>query len=465
MFKENFLLTNTVAQTLYHEYAKGLPIIDYHCHLDPKEIYEDQPFKNITEAWLAGDHYKWRLMRACGIDEEKITGTASDYDKFAAWCQTVPKLIGNPLYTWTHLELQRFFAIDLPVNEANTATLWETCNQALQKKDFTRRGLIANSQVKIVCTTDDPIDDLYYHQQLHQTEDRFTVLPTFRPDKAIKIGEKDFLTYIDKLAIASNQTITTYQDLVNALAKRISYFSDNHCRLADHGIDTLTFIDPTALSAADVFEKALTKTPLTDKEVAVYQTTVLLDLMKAYHQAGWTMQLHLHAYRNCNQRMYQALGPDTGYDGINDQPITKDLQQLLDHADHSQQLPQMILYSLNPNDYDALVALMGCFQNKGANKLQLGSGWWYNDTRAGMRQQLTKFADGSVLFNFVGMLTDSRSFLSYTRHEYFRRVLCEWLAEIVLRGEAPTDLQELKPLIENICYINAARYFQFQEMR
>lgn len=461
MFKEDFLLTNKTAQTLYHDYAKDLPIIDYHCHLDPKEIYEDQPFENITEAWLSGDHYKWRLMRACGIDEEKITGSASDYDKFTAWCQTVPKLIGNPLYTWTHLELQRFFDIDTPVNEANVAQLWTQCNEKLQQKDFTRRALIANSQVKIVCTTDDPIDDLYYHQQLSQTEKRFKVLPTFRPDKAIKIGDEHFTSYITQLAAVSNQTIDTYQDLLFALSQRINYFSENHCRLADHGIDTLSFMDQSEISAEDVFKKALAKQPLSDTEIAVYQTAILLALMKNYHQVGWTMQLHLHAYRNCNQRMYQTLGPDTGYDGINDRPITKDLQQLLDCADQTNQLPQIILYSLNPNDYDTLVALMGCFQGTGANKLQLGSGWWYNDTRAGMRQQLTKFADGSVLFNFVGMLTDSRSFLSYTRHEYFRRVLCEWLAEIVERGEAPEDLSELKPLVENICYYNAARYFQF----
>lgn len=462
MFKENFLLTNPIAETLYHHYAKDLPIIDYHCHLDPKEIYEDQPFKNITEAWLSGDHYKWRLMRACGIDEEKITGPASDYDKFAAWCQTVPKLIGNPLYTWTHLELKRFFDIDLPINEANTATLWEQCNQKLQQAAFSRRSLIANSRVEIVCTTDDPIDNLSYHQQLRQTEDRFTVLPTFRPDKAIKIGDAHFLSYIAQLAAASNQTIESYPDLLAALSQRIRYFSEHGCRLADHGIDTLTFKDQSELSAADIFQKARAKKPLSEQEIAVYQTALLLELMKHYHQAGWTMQLHLHAYRNCNQRMYQTLGPDTGYDGINDRSIVKDLQQLLNQADQAHHLPQVILYSLNPNDYDALVALMGCFQSTGANKLQLGSGWWYNDTRAGMRRQLTAFADGSVLFNFVGMLTDSRSFLSYTRHEYFRRVLCEWLAEIVIRGEAPTDLQQLKPLIENICYHNAAHYFQFR---
>lgn len=462
MFEDNFLLKNPIAEALYRQYAKDLPIIDYHCHLDPKEIYQDQPFKNITEAWLSGDHYKWRLMRACGIDEEKITGSAADYDKFAAWCQTVPKLIGNPLYTWTHLELQRFFDIDLPINEANTATLWEQCNQKLQQKAFTRRSLIANSRVEIVCTTDDPVDDLYDHQQLRQTEDRFKVLPTFRPDKAIKIGDAHFLPYMTQLAAASNQKIDSYPDLLAALSQRINYFSDNGCRLADHGIDSLTFVDQTDLSADTVFQKALAKQPLSDKEIAVYQTALLIELMKKYHQAGWTMQLHLHAYRNCNQRMYQTLGPDTGYDGINDRPLTRDLQQLLDHVDQTQQLPQIILYSLNPNDYDALVALMGCFQQTGANQLQLGSGWWYNDTRAGMRRQLTAFADGSVLFNFVGMLTDSRSFLSYTRHEYFRRVLCEWLAEIVIRGEAPTDLQQLKPLIENICYHNAAHYFQFR---
>ena len=458
---ENYLLPNEIAQTLYHEYAKDLPIIDYHCHLDPKEIYEDRPFKTITEAWLSGDHYKWRLMRACGVPEEAITGNASDYEKFLAWCQTVPKLVGNPLYSWTHLELKRFFEIDLPVTEENAETLWGLCNEKLQQKDFTRRALIARSNVEIVCTTDDPVDDLHYHHQLSQTEQRFRVLPTFRPDKALQIDHPNFLTYVTKLEKSVENAITTYDAFLTALRDRVTYFHQHHCRLSDHALDTLVYAADEQLSLEAIFAKALAGESLEENEVSFFKTNVLVELMKLYHEHGWTMQLHVHAYRNCNQRMFERLGPDTGYDGINDQPLTQSLQKLLNAADAQDHLPQTILYSLNPNDYDALVALMGCFQQEGNNKLQLGSGWWYNDTRAGMRHQLTKFADGSVIFNFVGMLTDSRSFLSYTRHEYFRRVFCEWLAEIVVRGEAPADLRQLKPLVENVCYQNANNYFKF----
>jgi glucuronate isomerase len=323
--------------------------------------------------------------------------------------------------------------------------------------------LIARSKVEIVCTTDDPVDDLHYHHQLSQTEQRFRVLPTFRPDKALQIDHPNFLTYVTKLEKSVENAITTYDAFLTALRDRVSYFHQHHCRLSDHALDTLVYATDEQLSLEAIFAKALAGESLEEKEVSFFKTNVLVELMQLYHEHGWTMQLHVHAYRNCNQRMFERLGPDTGYDGINDQPLTQNLQKLLNAADAQDHLPQTILYSLNPNDYDALVALMGCFQQEGNNKLQLGSGWWYNDTRAGMRHQLTKFADGSVIFNFVGMLTDSRSFLSYTRHEYFRRVFCEWLAEIVVRGEAPADLRQLKPLVENVCYQNAKNYFKFQE--
>ncbi|KAF1299155.1 glucuronate isomerase [Enterococcus sp. JM4C] len=459
---DNFLLSNQWAKDLYHDYAKKMPIIDYHCHLDPKEIYENQQFTDITEAWLGGDHYKWRLMRACGVDEQLITGDSSSYEKFVAWCQTVPKILGNPLYTWTHLELKRFFGIDLLVNEENAPIIWQMSNEKLATDNFKRREIIANSQVEVICTTDDPIDTLIFHQKLADEESRFRVLPTFRPDKSLNISQTGFSSYIQQLAAVTDKNeITNYSELLDALDQRIDYFHTMGCRLSDHALDILKYVEVDTQSVDLIFKKAIAGETLAEKEVYAYQTATLVHLFKAYHAHGWTMQLHIHAYRNCNSKMLEELGPDTGYDGINDLSITIPLQHLLDAANKTDQLPQTILYSLNPNDYPLLVALMGCFQKDSPGKLQLGSGWWYNDTRAGMRNQLTQFADGSALHNFVGMLTDSRSFLSYTRHEYFRRVLCEFIGELVEREEAPEDRELLGSLIENICYRNAANYFHF----
>lgn len=458
---DDFLLSTQWSKKLFHEVAAKQPIIDYHCHLDPKEIYQNEKFKNITEAWLGGDHYKWRLMRSCGVDEALITGSASDYDKFMAWCQTVPKIIGNPLYSWTHLELKRFFGVDLMVNEANAPAIWTAVNAKLAEEAFTRREIIVNSQVKIICTTDDPVDNLEWHQKLAAQEDRFKVLPTFRPDKALNIDQTGFVAYINQLAEVANTSITNMNDLFKAIDARIDYFHKQGCRLSDHALDVLKFQVADEATLNNTLSKALAGEVLTDEEIHGYRTAILVHLAKAYHAHNWTMQLHIHAYRNCNTRMFEKMGPDTGYDGINDLAITIPLQQLLDAADQSDQLPQTILYSLNPNDWDAMVAVMQCFQKDAPNKLQLGSGWWFNDTRDGMRRQLTKFADGSVLYNFVGMLTDSRSFLSYTRHEYFRRVLCEFIGEIVQRGEAPEDEVLLGTLVKNICFENANHYFKF----
>lgn len=458
---DDFLLSTDWAKKLFHDHAKKMPIIDYHCHLDPQEIYEDQNFKNLTEAWLGGDHYKWRLMRACGVDERLITGDASDYDKFIAWCQTVPKIIGNPLYTWTHLELKRFFGIDLLVNEENAPLIWEKANDLLASNEFSRRNIITNNHVKVICTTDDPADTLEYHQKLAKEEKRFTVLPTFRPDKALNITKPDFTEYIQKLADVCETEINDYQDLIRCLSERIDYFHGIGCRLSDHALDILAYEPADESTLTAILQKALKQEELTTQEENCYRSETLVRLFQAYHRHDWTMQLHIHAYRNCNTAMLEKLGPDTGYDGVNDLSLTVPLQKLLDRAEQTNQLPKTILYSLNPNDYPVLVALMGCFQKEAAGKLQLGSGWWYNDTRAGMRDQLTQFADGSALHNFVGMLTDSRSFLSYTRHEYFRRVLCEFIGEIVERGEAPEDEKLLGDLVEAISYQNAADYFNF----
>lgn len=460
---DDFLLTNQWSKKLYHSSAEKMPIIDYHCHLSPKEIYENKPFTNLTEAWLSGDHYKWRLMRACGVPEEKITGHASDYEKFYAWCQTVPKIIGNPLYTWTHLELKRFFQIDLLINEENALNIWEQANKRLAEPAFRRREMAKNAKVTVICTTDDPIDELVYHELLAKEEPDLKVLPAFRPDAALNLTHEGFSEWLSKLSHVIGKPIADYTSLITALSQRIDYFHQHGCRLSDHGLDRLSYHTASENELEQIFQKALTKETLTQTEIDAYRTETLNRLITLYHAHGWTMQLHIHAYRNCNTQAFTRLGPDTGYDGINDQPLTSHLQQLLDHADQTSQLPKTILYSLNPNDYPLLLALMGCFQKETAAKLQLGSGWWYNDTRAGMREQMTQLADGGVLGNFVGMLTDSRSFLSYTRHEYFRRVLCELIGEIVERGEAPEDIHLLGTLVEDICYTNARNYFGFFE--
>lgn len=460
---DDFLLTNQWSKKLYHSSAEKMPIIDYHCHLSPKEIYENKPFINLTEAWLSGDHYKWRLMRACGVPEEKITGHASDYEKFYAWCQTVPKIIGNPLYTWTHLELKRFFQIDLLINEENALNIWEQANKRLAEPAFRRREIAKNAKVTVICTTDDPIDELVYHELLAKEEPDLTVLPAFRPDAALNLTHEGFSEWLSKLSHVIGKPIADYTSLITALSQRIDYFHLHGCRLSDHGLDRLSYHKASEKELEQIFQKALAKETLTQTEIDAYRTETLNRLIPLYHAHGWTMQLHLHAYRNCNTQAFTRLGPDTGYDGINDQPLTSHLQQLLDHAEKNDQLPKTILYSLNPNDYPLLLALMGCFQKETAGKLQLGSGWWYNDTRAGMREQMTQLADGGVLGNFVGMLTDSRSFLSYTRHEYFRRVLCELIGEIVERGEAPEDIHLLGTLVEDICYTNARNYFGFFE--
>lgn len=458
---DDFLLSTEWAKKLYHDHAVDMPIIDYHCHLEPKEIYENQRFENITAAWLYGDHYKWRLMRACGVPESHITGDASDYDKFSVWCETVPKLIGNPLYTWTHLELKRFFGINLLVNKENTEKIWQLANEKLAEDRFKRREIISDSNVKVVCTTDDPADDLSYHKLLSQEETRFKVLPSFRPDKALNIDHVGFSAWITRLAEACEQPVTTYEELIAALGSRVDYFHKLGGRLSDHALDILRYAEADDDKLEAIFQKGLLGETLTEQEISAYRTETLIRLIRFYHSYNWTMQLHIHAYRNCNQAMLKQLGPDTGYDGINDLSLTIPLQKLLDRAEETNQLPKTILYSLNPNDYPALVALLGCFQKEIAGKLQLGSGWWFNDTRAGMRQQLTQLADGSVLHNFVGMLTDSRSFLSYTRHEYFRRVLCEFIGEIVERGEAPEDEMILGELVEAVSFKNAENYFGF----
>lgn len=458
---DNFLLSTEISQTLFHKHASQMPIIDYHCHLDPQEIYENKPFRNLTEAWLAGDHYKWRLMRANGIPESHITGDASDYDKFLAWADTVPRTIGNPLYSWTHLELRRFFGIDKPLNRESAPEIWNEVNQQLATEPFKRRNIIKNSNVKLVCTTDDPVDSLQYHERLAAEEKDFRVLPTFRPDKALNIDAPGYGDWIKRLEAAVGQSIQSFTDLTAALKDRVQYFHHHGCRLSDHALDVLRYEAGDAAIVETIFSKRQNGEALTAAEVTIYRTELLSALISFYREFGWTMQLHIHAYRNNNTRMFHQIGPDTGYDALNDLPITEALSKLLDRAESGAGLPKTILYSLNSKDYPALLTLMGCYQKETPGKLQLGSGWWYNDTRSGMRKQLELFAEHSLLSGFVGMLTDSRSFLSYTRHEYFRRVLCELIGEWVERGEAPNDEALLGQMVEDISYRNASGYFGF----
>ncbi|MDO7905547.1 glucuronate isomerase [Paenibacillus sp. JX-17] len=462
---DDFLLRSELARDLFHNDAKDMPIIDYHCHLDPKEIYEDAHFPNLTAAWLYGDHYKWRLMRANGIPEELITGSASDYDKFLAWARTVPRTVGNPLYSWTHLELRRFFGIELPLNEENAPAIWEQANSKLAQPEFSRRGLIRRSNVKIVCTTDDPADSLEYHKLIRDEEASFRVYPAFRPDKALNIDAPGFADWLQRLEASADRAVTSYSELKEVLSARVAFFHEQGCRLSDHGIDILKYQAGTSEEVERILARRLSGQELTAEEITVYRSELLSFLISLYAEKGWTMQLHLHAFRNNNTPMFDRLGPDTGYDGVNDLPLAQSLSSLLDRAEMESGLPKTILYSLNPSDYPVLVSLMGCYQKDMPGKMQLGSGWWFNDTVSGMRDQLTKLAEGGLLSRFVGMLTDSRSFLSYTRHEYFRRVLCDWLGELAERGEAPDDRALLGELVRDVAYHNAAVYFDMEAPR
>ncbi|KKI91920.1 glucuronate isomerase [Bacillus sp. SA1-12] len=463
---ENFLLTNEVASTLYHQYAKDMPIIDYHCHLSPQEIYENKKFKNITEAWLYGDHYKWRAMRANGIEEDYITGNASDYDKFLAWAKTIPMAIGNPLYNWTHLELQRYFGVYDLLNEKNAPMIWEKVNEQLNSEDFTVRELIKKSKVEVICTTDDPVDTLEYHQKLRDSDDfQVKVLPSFRPDKGLEINRDQFVSWVEKLAVVSNQSIENYDHFLTALESRIDFFHELGGRVSDHAIDTMMFTEAKKEEVDSIFRKALAGEKVTTEEEMKYKSYTLVFLGKKYASLGWAMQLHINALRNNNTRMLAELGPDTGYDGMNDDLVAKPLCRLLDALESEKALPKTILYSLNPKDNPVLASLIGSFQGGGLRgKMQFGTAWWFNDQKDGMLDQMKTLANIGLFSQFIGMLTDSRSFLSYTRHEYFRRLVCNLVGEWVENGEVPYDPDMLGEIIQGISYFNAKEYFQFSSV-
>jgi glucuronate isomerase len=461
---ENFLLSNETAVKLFHDYAKQMPIIDYHCHLSPQEIYENKTFKNVTEAWLYGDHYKWRVMRANGVEEQYVTGGASDYDRFMAWARTVPMTIGNPLYQWSHLELRRYFQVDELINEQTAPVIWEKVNAKLTGGGFGARDLIRNSNVKVVCTTDDPTDSLEYHLKLK--EDRsfdVKVLPAFRPDKVLEINRATFLPWVEKLGqVSGGQAIDSYDRLLSALEGRAEFFQSVGCSVSDHALDYVPYAETTKDEAAAIFAKALQGNAVSLEEEQKYKTYTLVFLGKLYARMGWVMQFHINAARNGNSRLFAKLGPDTGLDSMNDSSTAYPLSRLLDALDKDDALPKTILYSLNPKDNYVLGTLMGSFQGGGIpGKMQLGSAWWFNDTKDGMLDQMKTLANVGLLSRFVGMLTDSRSFLSYTRHEYFRRLVCDLIGGWAESGEAPNDIELLGSIVQGISYNNAKEYFNF----
>jgi len=460
----DYLLTNDTAKKLYHDYAKEMPIIDYHCHLNPKEIYENKKFENITQVWLVsgnyGDHYKWRLLRAFGVTEEYITGNKSAYEKFEKWAETIPYTIGNPLYQWTHLELRRFFGIEEQLSPKTAKKIFDACNEKLKTEDFTPRKLMENSHVKAVCTTDDPCDSLEYHIKLKNEYDKVKVLPAFRPDKAVNIELGWFTDYIKRLSDVVEYQIMNLNDLLKALESRIDFFHEVGCRLSDHALDTVMYKDATYDEVNQILVKRLSGETLTTDEIKQFKGFIMLFFGRAYTNRNWVMQFHIAALRNTNTLMFEKIGPDTGYDATNESVNIIELKQLLDKLAYGDALPKTILYSLNPNDHPLLASLMGTFQDGGAaGKMQLGSAWWFNDHIDGMLEQMKALANVGLLSKFVGMLTDSRSFLSYPRHEYFRRILCNLIGEWVEGGLYPDDFEILGKIVQDISYHNAMNYF------
>lgn len=459
---DKFLLHTKTAETLYHDYAKDMPIIDYHCHISPKEIAENKKYKNITELWLGGDHYKWRAMRSNGVEENFITGEASDKEKFFKWAETMPACIGNPLYHWTHLELQRYFGIQTLLSPQTAEEIWQKCNEMLQSDEFSTQGLIKRSNVKAICTTDDPADSLEYHVAIAKDSNfGVKVLPAFRPDKAININRDGFADWLEKLSQASGLAIKSYEDLKSALTQKIDLFHQIGCRVSDHSLEQVVYCEGTENEASTILEKALSGSRLTETEVAKYKTQILLFLGREYALRNWVMQFHIGTIKNANTKMLKLVGPDAGFDSIGDHEFAEALSKILDAMDQNNELPKTILYCLNPSDNEVIGTIIGCFQGEGIpGKIQFGSAWWYGDQKDGMYRQMTSLANLGLLSRFVGMLTDSRSFLSYTRHEYFRRILCNLLGTWVEDGEVPNDLKLLGSMVQDICFNNAKNYFE-----
>ncbi|WP_339734855.1 glucuronate isomerase [uncultured Sunxiuqinia sp.] len=460
---ENFLLHTETAQKLYHEHAAKMPIFDYHCHISPKEIAENKSFENITQIWLYGDHYKWRAMRTNGVDERYCTGDASDWEKFEKWAETVPHTLRNPLYHWTHLELKKFFGIDKVLSPETAKEIWDACNEKLTSGNYSCRDIIRMANVDTICTTDDPVDSLEYHQSIKKDGFEVAVLPAWRPDKAMMVENTEtFNDYVYQLGEVANVEIDSFDAFMVALDKRHQFFHDNGCRLSDHGLDTAFAEDYTEEEINAIFDKIRLQKALSNEEIIKFKSCMLYEFGIMDHSRGWTQQFHIGAQRNNNTRLFKKLGPDTGFDSIGDVPVAAPLAKLLNRLDMENRLSKTILYNLNPRDNELYATMIGNFQDGSVpGKMQYGSGWWFLDQKDGMEKQMNALSNLGLLSRFVGMLTDSRSFLSYTRHEYFRRALCNLLGNDVENGEIPNDMKLLGEMVENICYNNAKNYFKF----
>jgi glucuronate isomerase len=442
-----------------------MPIVDYHCHINPREIAEDRRFDNITQVWLGGDHYKWRLMRSNGVDEYYITGNAPDKEKFMKWAETLSKAIGNPLYHWSHLELQRYFGYNGVLNANTAEEVWELCNRKLDEPSMSVRNLIKSSNVTLICTTDDPVDTLEWHKMIAKDPSfDVKVYPAWRPDKAMNLEKSEYLAYLKQLSSVSGVRIESFQTLKDALRNRLQFFQSMNCCVSDHALDYIMYEPASEETIEDIFRNRLNNIPLTEKEILQFKTAFLMFVGKEYYDLGWAMQLHYGCKRNNNTPAFKALGPDTGYDCINNFAPSAQIADFLDALNKEGKLPRTIIYSLNPTDNAAIDSIIGCFQDSSAvSKIQHGSAWWFNDHKHGMTEQLTSLANLGYLGGFIGMLTDSRSFLSYPRHEYFRRILCNLLGSWVEGGEYPQDYETLGKIVQDISYNNAMNYFEFNK--
>jgi glucuronate isomerase len=460
---EDFLLQTPTAQRLYHEYAKAMPIIDYHNHLPPDQIATDKQFENLTQVWLYGDHYKWRAMRINGVDETYCTGNASDYEKFEKWAATVPYTLRNPLYHWTHLELQRYFGVHEVLSEKNARQVYDVCTAQLQTPDFSVRNLLRKMNVVTVCTTDDPLDSLEYHQQIRQSGFEIQVRPAFRPDKAMNADDPEGLNaYIQKLEALTDRSIASYDDYLAALKQRHDFFAENGCSVSDHGLEQIYAEDYTEAEIKAIFAKIRSRQGLTPQEALQFKSALLFQFALWDHEKGWVQQYHLGALRNNNSRLLRQLGPDTGWDSIGDFSQARALSKFLNRLDENDQLTKTIIYNLNPADNELMATMIGNFNDGSvAGKVQWGSGWWFLDQKDGMIDQMNTLSNMGLLSRFVGMLTDSRSFLSFPRHEYFRRILCNLLGQDVENGELPNDIGWIGKVVQDICYNNARDYFKF----
>lgn len=460
---KNFCLENATAEELYHKYAADLPIIDYHCHLDPKQVAENKNFNTISEVWLAGDHYKWRAMRTNGVEEKYITGAdASDWVKFEKWAETVPACLRNPLYHWTHMELKSAFGITDLLSPSTAKDIYEKCNTKLQSKDFTPRGILKHYKIEAFCTTDDPIDNLEYHISVKNEGVDFKMLPTWRPDKAVGIDKEGFTQYIATLAEVSGVSISTYPQLIAALQNRHDFFAEVGCKLSDHGIEDFFAEDYTQEEVESIFQRGLAGESLTEMEIRQYKSATLFDLALMNHAKGWTQQFHYGPIRNNNTRLFKKLGPDTGFDSIGNGANAVQMSRFFDQLDSQNKLAKSIIYNLNPCDNELVATMIGNFQDGSvAGKMQFGSGWWFLDQKDGMEKQINALSALGLLSRFVGMLTDSRSLLSYPRHDYFRRILCNLIGKDVENGLLPNDMEMLGKMVQDISYYNAKNYFGF----